>query len=656
MKEETDSHPAEGPRFGRLLQLHSVISENQLQSALRAQSALDRYRPIGQILLDQGALTRRQLASLLDRFQKRSRLGEVLVRSGLLTEEELTFGLTQTKDGTRLGDVLLKLNLVAETAMRQALGLQLNVPFLDLDSLAVDRTLVTRINKAYATRYRVIPVAKTGNRLTVATDNPGAFEVFDELEGAIGCGIDVVSASEEAFLRAFERLYRGERQSAHRLELISVADAGPDKPSYTPDARQADDIVRQLIMMGIEARASDIHLETRESRIHARFRIDGVLQTLELGSLEEALKGHPREVISRIKILGNADIAERRRPQDGSFRVRRAEDDQFTGLNLRVSVIPGYFGENVVLRILDPHHAPRSVDRLGFSPPVVKRFRQMLGRPAGMILLTGPTGSGKTTTLHAALMAVYRPGIKILTAEDPIEYVYEQFIQAEVDDRIGNTFAAYLRAFLRHDPEVIMIGEIRDHETAAMAFRAAQTGHLLLSTLHTTQAVGAVSRLLDLGVDRNLITSSLLGVMGQRLIRMVCPECRVPCEPAGELVAEVFGERLPPDIQFARGRGCPRCNLTGYQGRTAVGELWTPTEQDIHLINKGAPFDELRRSAGGNTISMAEDVTERLCAGQTTLEELMRSLPYASIAQFRELASRGPRRFASAHVGGNGVQ
>jgi type IV pilus assembly protein PilB len=311
---------------------------------------------------------------------------------------------------------------------------------------------------------------------------------------------------------------------------------------------------------------------------------------------------------------------------------------EIVAIDFRVSIIPSYYGENVVLRILDKRNAPTSVQDLGFSRPITEQLQQILKRTTGILLITGPTGSGKSSTLYAALMTLFRPEIRILTAENPIEYVYENLSQCEVNEKIGNTFAYYLRAFLRHDPEVIMVGEIRDQETAEMAFRAAQTGHMLLSTLHTNDAISAVTRLLDLNIEANMITSSLLGVHAQRLVRKVCDRCREDYMPSDELLNEFFSTP-PKDFGWSRGKGCPHCNFTGYKGRMAVAELWTPSEDDIVLINKGVPFDEIKASAQKSTILMAEDAMEKIQAGKTTLEELIRTLPYSSIEQFRRLTN-----------------
>jgi type IV pilus assembly protein PilB len=306
-----------------------------------------------------------------------------------------------------------------------------------------------------------------------------------------------------------------------------------------------------------------------------------------------------------------------------------------SGIDLRVSVVPSYYGESVVLRLLDRRRAPQSIDQLKFPARVAEKWQQLLPRPGGILLVTGPTGAGKSTTLYASLMTVYRPQIRVLTAEDPIEYVYEQFSQSEVNQDIGNTFATYLRAFLRHDPEVIMVGEIRDEETAEMSFRAAQTGHLLLSTLHTETAIAAVPRLRDLGIDSNSMASSLSGVLGQRLVRRVCTECQQPYHPPADVMREFFVTR-PDGLRFVKGSGCRECNYTGYRGRLTMVELWTPDDEDVLLITKDAPFEQIRASARRSTLSMSDCMLDALRQGQTNLEELVRVLPPAAIAQFRQ--------------------
>jgi type II secretory ATPase GspE/PulE/Tfp pilus assembly ATPase PilB-like protein len=635
--------PPSQRRLGDLMVQEGLITSDQLQEALHIQETMKGAQPFGQILVDQHIITPRQLSLFLDRYSKRPRLGEVLVKSGVITPEQLTFALEQQKQtGLRLGETLLQLNYTKDEVLRQALCTQFNIPFFDLDTVTPDRSLTRLINKNYARKHLVIPIARIGTTLTLAMDDPTNLAVIEELQGFTGLTVNVVTSTHAKLQRAFSKVYEEEPQEepaiGGRLELIREEPLEREKKSRDMEEdlqERADRITRKLIGLAMEYRASDIHLETLDNSIHTRFRIDGVLQTPELGVLDEAIYHNHRAIISRIKVLGNLDIAERRRPQDGSFRARLEKEGQCLSVDFRISIIPGYYGENVVLRLLDQRNAPPGIRQLGFSKGVTENLLQLLQRPTGMVLITGPTGSGKSTTLFAALMTLYRPGIKVLTVEDPIEYVYEHFVQCEVNERLGNTFATYLRSFLRHDPEVIMLGEIRDSEAAELAFRAAQTGHLVLSTMHTNDAVSSIMRLLDLNIDPGLITSSLLGVLAQRLVRENCRDCQKEYQPSNDILKEFF--RTPPDLRWQRGTGCESCHGKGYKGRMPVGELWMPSDKDFLLINKRAPFDELRASSYQSTIFMAEDVSGRLREGRTNPEELIRMLPYSSVYQFRDV-------------------
>jgi type IV pilus assembly protein PilB len=633
-----------GPELGGFLLAEKLITKDQLEEALRIQDELETSKPIGQILMDQNLITQKQLNLILERYKKRPRLGEILVSSGAITRENLEFALQQQKQtGLPIGETLQKLGYVTDSVMRQMLCTQLNIPYFDLDRIEVDQSLDKLINRNYAHKYHVIPVGRIGNTVTLAMDDPTDIGLVREIESFTGFSVSVVTSTREAFWRAFARLYEGATeevtQKEVRLELIEDDEASEEairsKYLETQELRKADVLVRRLISIGLDSRATDIHLETDDRGMLARFRIDGVLQQLHLGELQEEINRSRLQVISRVKILGKMDISERRRPQDGSFRVRILRGGKPVNVDFRISTIPGYYGQNAVLRILDPRNAPRSFSELGFSRTITDAFQRLLKRPTGMILVTGPTGSGKSSTLCGALMTVYRPGIKVLTAEDPIEYVYDNFSQCEVNEKIGNTFANYLRAFLRHDPEVIMIGEIRDEETASMSFGASQTGHLVLSTLHTNNAISTVARLLGLKVDSNVLSSCLLGVLSQRLVREICPKCKEEYMPSEDLLREFFVTQ-PTDMRWHKGRGCSNCNFTGYRGRFAVAELWIPNDEDIVLINKDAAFDELQKSSYKSTILMAEDAMGKLREGRTNLEELIRVLPYSSIYQFRQ--------------------
>jgi type IV pilus assembly protein PilB len=530
--------------------------------------------------------------------------------------------------------------------MRQALSAQLDVPFIDLEKVTIDRSLARLINRSYARRHSLLPIAKVGRTLTVAMDDPTAEAVIDDLIRLTGFAITVVTSPSRAIQRAFRRLYDDAPETAERLGDLVPAVQMPFDPSVLFDeqtSRRADELFRQILFHALENRSSDIHLEMLPSGLHVRHRVDGVLRQPHFGSLQDSLDHNMREIMSRIKILATLDIAERRRPQDGSFQVTVERAGSKVTIDLRVSVIPSYSGESVVIRILDRTRAPRSITELDLSPIVSRRLEELLQRTTGIFLVTGPTGSGKSTTLYAALMKLHRPEIRILTAENPVEYVYDELSQSEVNDAIGNTFAGYLRAFLRHDPEIIMVGEIRDQETAEMAFRAAQTGHLLLSTLHTNSAIAALPRLLDLKIESSLIASSLIGVMSQRLVRRICPFCRQSYTPSSEVLNEFF-QSEPTHLKFYQGAGCADCGFTGYKGRMIVADLWVPDDRDAVLITRQAPFDEVRESAQRTTFSMAQDAHERLVAGLTTPDELLRVLPYTAVAEhrarFRSFADR----------------
>lgn len=545
-----------------------------------------------------------------------------------------------------LGRVLITLNYLTEATLRQALSQQFGVPFIDLDSGAIDRRLARVINRSYARRHSLLPVAQIGATLTVAMDDPTDTAVIAELRRLTQCAISPVTASSEAIQAAFTRLYDEpvpELPNALRMGAPAPSPAAPtesgtiDIPGLPRDERggRGDELVRTILNRALDSRASDLHLEMLSNTLRVRFRVDGVLRLPDLGQIQTAVNRSMREVISRIKILAKLDIAERRRPQDGSFQMTVERTSGPMNVDLRVSVIPSYYGESVVIRVLDRSASPRSLEEIELSPVVARRLKKLLSQPTGIFLVTGPTGSGKSTTLSACLSELHRPEIRILTAEDPVEYVYDELSQSEINPAIGNTFATYLRAFLRHDPEVIMLGEIRDQETAEMAFRAAQTGHLLLSTMHTNSAIAALPRLSDLQIEPSLIASSLIGVLSQRLARRICQQCRRPALTPPDRVSEFFVE-VPKDFPFIHAPGCESCGFTGYRGRMLLADLWVPDEADLLLITKNAPFPDIRRSAMRTTFSMAEDANVRLKAGMTTIEELLRVLPYDAVVEHRE--------------------
>jgi type IV pilus assembly protein PilB len=625
-------------RLGDLLVDEGLVTPSQVAEAVRVQKTLDRYAPLGHILVTQGLITRDQLVSVLERHRRSSRLGALLIKNGDLTPDQLEAALAeQRRTGGGLGATLMRLGYVEEERFRLALCRQLHIRFFPLDSVPLDVTLRHLVNEKFALKHRVVPVARVGQTLVVALDDPTQSVVVDELRRSTGCSIEVITSTTAGISRALTRLYHEDLRP--RLENDSVdiipdaAEAGWDRGEIRV-GDSADTIVRKLLRVAVDRRVSDIHLETNEQCLQVRFRIDGMLQHFNLAGLADDLDQQRAEVFSRLKILAGLDIAERRRPQGGSFRARVKSEGRVMPMDFRVSIIPGYYGESAVIRVLDPRRAPESIDVLGLAKPVVTTLRQILRSSTGMLLVTGPTGSGKSTMLFGLLNTLYRPEIKILTAEDPIEYVCERFSQHEVNERVGNTFASYVRAFLRHDPEVIMIGEIRDGATAELALRAAQTGHLVLSTLHTNDAISAVPRLQDLGVDTNVCTASLIGVLAQRLVREICWNCKHEYTPPESLLYEVFD--VPPShFTWYRGLGCVACHHTGYRGRIALVELWRPSDEDVRLINQRAPLDEVRASAERTTLCMADDALTRLREGRTTLDELRRVLPHSTLRQIR---------------------
>jgi type IV pilus assembly protein PilB len=637
------SGTAEPKRLGELLVDAGLATPAQVQEALRLQAQLDRYVPLGHILVAQNVVTRRQLLRIMERNRRSAPLGELLVKSGLIGAKELADALReQRRTGRPLGHTLVAANRITEHQLRTTLCMQLHIKFFDLDEIMIDPGLRTLVNPKFAVKHQLVPLARVADTLVVAMDDPTQAFVVDELERGTGLHVEIVTGTSAGIARALARLYTDEIRPrlgvGENVEVIAEDKRARDpRHDHLPPAEtldSADDIVRKLIRVAVDRGASDIHFEMVGDRLKVRFRIDGSLLSLNLGPLDDAISRRRRELVARIKILSKLDIAEHRRPQDGSFRARVESDGRIVPFDFRVSVIPSHYGENAVIRVLDPRSAPDSLEAVGLSDAVTAGLRRLIRATTGIILVTGPTGSGKSTTLFGLLRSIYRPGIKIVTAENPIEYVCDGFSQHEVNERIGNTFAGYLRSFLRHDPEVIMVGEIRDQETAQLAFRAAQTGHLVLSTLHTNDAVSAITRLRDLGVDTNVCTSSLLGVVAQRLVREVCWNCKEPYTPAADLLHEVFGPS-PPALNWYRGAGCPACHYSGYKRRLPLAELWTPSQHDVALINLNASFDEIAASAEKSTLSMAEDAIARLRQGRTSLDELVRALPHSTLRQLQ---------------------
>ncbi|MDR3559851.1 MAG: type II secretion system ATPase GspE [Negativicutes bacterium] len=549
--------------------------------------------------------------------KSRKRLGALLREAGLLTQEQLDKALSVQKNtGERLGKTLINLGYVTEESMIEALEFQLGIPHVDLNSMTITREIITIIPAALAERYQVVPLRKEGKRLTVAMVDPTNFYAIDDIRMVTGLEIEPVIAAERDIVRTISQMY-GVREAVEKAASRIRQDESPLAEIQTNDDAPAVSIVNSLINQAIKERASDIHIEPQDKAVRVRFRIDGVLREI----VTFPRHTHPA-IISRVKIMSEMDIAEKRLPQDGRIKVIEGGRE----IDIRVSSLPTILGEKVVLRILDKSAVILDIKGLGFSAENLTKYQKVFNQSYGMILVTGPTGSGKTTTLYSTLTLLNAPGQNIITVEDPVEYRLDGVNQVQVNYKAGLTFANGLRSILRQDPNIVMVGEIRDGETADIAIRAALTGHLVLSTLHTNDAVGAMTRLIDMGIEPFLVASSVLGVMAQRLVRLICPECKQQFTPAPDSPERLFlGSAAREDIVLYRGTGCRRCAQTGYRGRMAIHEVMPLTPELRELINRRASSAQLAEVANRQGMrTMREDGVQKALAGLTTVEEIMR--------------------------------
>ena len=679
--------------LGQLCINLAYLTRDLVQSVLVSNQ---KRQSLGEMLRHANLVTDEQLAEAVEEQEGRGgRLGEILVRHGAVSEADLTAQLARQYNfpvvslaDTNPPRVVKNLINPVYAAQRQIVpislvGNRLTVALADpsagqvvhdlehVTGLEVSAVLAvpSEIRRYYRKLYRRDPSDALGERganRTLAAKNEmnepnfldpapplpeeGEAPTFKrggrfrnpaqgDASGYVETEVDLWAdlAEDEEITEEFDGIDMDDN-----IEVLETDTEAPQS-AYTEsveDSPVVQIIVQTIISRALALNASDIHIERNVKGALLRMRIDGVLHRLRLEKLEPAFQKNYRSIIARLKILCQMDITEKRRPQDGSFRMMIRRDGKLSNVDFRLASMPGRFGEGMVVRLLDQRKAPRSLEGLGLSPSICSRFMGVLQRPTGIVLVTGPTGSGKSSTLYAALRSLYSPKIKIVTAEDPIEYTHPGIVQSEVNADLGNTFARYLRSFLRQDPDIIMVGEIRDSETAEMALRAAQTGHLLLSTLHSINSTATIQRLRDLEMDANSISSTLNAVMAQRLIRRNCTDCEEAYRPGEEILDEWFST-APEDLEFKRGRGCPRCNQTGFSGRMALNELWLPSSAEQILINKDVSSEELRRHALEHTMSLAEDALLKVYAGLTTLEEALRVVPYEDIVHLRGL---GPAR------------
>jgi type IV pilus assembly protein PilB len=625
----------ESLKLGEILVNSRLITAEQCEHALKAQKANPSVH-LGKILCEQGMVSEKELNDILDYHNKREKLGEILIKKKLISEVSLRRALSSKKH-LPLGKELIKMNVLNEEDLAKAVAVQFNLDYLDIRKMKIDPSVAAMLKEGYARKNRIAPLSLLDGVVTLAVSFPLPVEDIKQLEFHLHMKVKQVISTENSISAVQHRLYNHNSDSdggVMEYEMIEDGEHELPKSKYLHDFVSADAefLVRKIISIGIRERASDIHLENSENGMVVRYRIDGALQRVDFGSDIDNVNASSKQIVSRIKILSDLDIAERRRPQDGSFKMKVSAGGIFRTIDFRVSTIPTLSGENVVLRILDKRGQSVRLETLGYTEKNIEAIRRSLMKPTGVFLVTGPTGSGKTSALYALLAHINTPETKTLTVEDPIEYTIDGVSQTEVHEVIGNTFARILRSFLRHDPDNIMVGEIRDSETAQIAIRAAITGHTVLSTLHTNDATSAITRLVDMGVDKSLIASSLRMVIAQRLVRKICAECSEEYFPEAAVMND-FAVPQNHKYKFMKGKGCPECNYSGYSGRIPIIEMWIPTKEELLLINKSHDNLSLRNvvfEAGGRG-TLVEDGIMRVVAGETTLEELLRVVPYEQI-------------------------
>jgi len=562
------------------------------------------------------------------------KIGQIFVDMGFITDDQLGMLLEeqQTRPGTLLGKIAQEMNMLNEEQIVQALSEQMGMQVVELADVGISHDVLKKITESMAQLYRVIPVAFEGNRLTVATCDPQNIVIQDELRQMLGFEVRVVIATETDIKKALDRWYASDKDTIESItqeleddpdfkRAMAAAEAGGATDLTSIEALADSAPVRKLLnmvlLLAIKDHASDVHFEPFEDEFRIRIKADGVLFEMVPPPRHLAFA-----ITTRIKVMANLDIAERRLPQDGRIELTVGGHP----VDLRVAVLPTMFGESVVMRVLDRSVVSLNLAKVGMDPHILKQFREVIGRPNGIVLVTGPTGSGKTTTLYSALSELNSMEDKLITTEDPVEYDIDGIIQIPIDHEIGVTFAACLRAILRQDPDIILVGEIRDLETAEIAVQASLTGHMVFSTLHTNDAPSTVTRLKDMGVPTFLITATVEAILAQRLVRRVCSQCREEVEPSEEMLYEIG---LTPGKlngrKFYHGRGCDVCNNTGYKGRVGLFELMIMNDELREMVMQNASIDELRKVAVGFGMVALRDAGLAFSAdGTTTLDEVVR--------------------------------
>lgn len=577
------------------------------------------------------------------------RLGAYLLAAGLVDEETLTRALeiqrTQQPPKTRIGKLLIEMGMTDDVNIAKTLASQLNIEFVHLKNIKLSKEILSSIPASIATSSMIVPISKQGKKLTVAMANPLEQYVIDDLRFVTQLDVNIAVAPESEVHDAIERYYINnvESELAEEKDIDAFLEVIEDEKGLDDDediqnliglTEQAPVVkfTNHIIANAIKFKASDIHIEPRYSDTMIRYRVDGIMREI----LQASKKSH-FSVVARIKIISNMDISIRRKPQDGRARIKFGNKEY----DLRMSSIPTSYGEKVTIRILDPDGASLHLDDLGFPHHDLEIFKDLVHRPQGIILVTGPTGSGKSTTLYACLNDLNTPEVNIVTVEDPVEYDISGVNQVQINPKAGITFASGLRSILRQDPDIVMVGEIRDKETASIAFQASQTGHLVLSTLHTNDAPSAVTRLVDMGLEPYIISAGLSCVMGQRLVRKLCPKCRMPDPKSSELVKR-YNAYLPEDIKpmFWVGRGCDNCHSIGYKGRIGVFEVLKISRAIQEILVSKATMTDVRKIAESEGFHMlAYDGLQKAIKGITSHKELVRNVSIQNLDDLLMLQS-----------------
>ena len=561
--------------------------------------------------------------------KERKYFGELCLEQGLINQEQLARALELQKErGGRLGEILEQMNLLSPAQRYQILSQQLGLPFKEkISEQELEPELCQEIPISFVKQYELLPLRRENGRVVVASADPLNFYPLEDLARLLESELELVVSPAEEILSAINRVYDRLGRSAEGViddlteneDNLSLLAQEIEEPQDLLEASDEAPIIRfvnSLLYQAIKERASDIHIEPFERDVVVRFRIDGVLY-----EILRAPKRLQSSIISRIKIMGGLNIAEKRLPQDGRIRIKIAGRD----IDIRLSTLPTAFGERVVMRLLDRSQVLLQLEDLGFSPENLRIMNELIQHTHGIILVTGPTGSGKTTTLYGALQKINTPDKNIITIEDPIEYQIPGIGQIQVNSKISLTFANGLRSIVRQDPDVILVGEIRDAETAEIAIQASLTGHLVFSTLHTNDAPSAITRLVEMGIEPFLISSSVLAILAQRLVRVLCKDCREPDEPDLEILRALEGEKWLEQGKFYRAVGCEKCLNTGYIGRTGIFELLLVDDEIRQMINRRADSNEIKQVARKKgMLTLREDALRKASLGITSLAEVMR--------------------------------